>query len=165
MIMFFSVIILLLLAIIIAMVVSGSRNQRKQTETLRDLNSRLRKAEEACLTINHDLNLAVLNEISRIEQNLRQMDYTVKGVSNISNRVLSMKAVYSSLGYEMPELMGTEYNQADNHQVTLQYDGSLEPGKSVVKKVIRPAVLFNNNLIQSASIVVSFNDSPRHENE
>lgn len=162
---FLIVFILMLSGILIAVVVIASHNHSKRTEAFRELKARLAKAEEANRTINHSLNLTILNEISRIEQNIRLMDYNVKGVSNISNRVLSMKAVYSSLGYEMPELLGTEYNPAENHQVTMQFDESLEPGRSVVKKVIRPAVLFNNSLIQSASIVVSFNDSPHHENE
>lgn len=150
-----------LLAIVLVLVVYLSyKHDEKQSETIFQLTKRLSKAEEACKDINHSLNLSVINEVSRIEQNVRLMDYRVKGVSNISNRVLSLKSIFSSLGYEIPELAGKPYNKSDNHEVTLQLDDTLAPGETVIKKVVRPTVLFNGKLIQAASVIVSYNDSP-----
>ena len=150
---------LLLLILLIILAVSYTRMDRRHTETIRELRQRLSKAEDACKQINHSLNLAMINEISRIEQNIRQMDYSTKGVSNINNRILSMKAAYSSLGYEVPELCGLPYKQSDNHQVTMRFDETLKPGEAVVSKVIRPAVLFNGKMVQSANIIVSYHEN------
>lgn len=159
MIYFTTILSVLLFALLILSLICSERRNNRRSEEIRDLKSRLSKAEEACREINHDLNLSLINEVSRIEQNIRSMDYSVKGVSNISNRVLTMKTLFYSLGYDIPELYLKPYNHSDNHQVTMKSDPSLNPGDVVVTKVIRPAVLFNGVMIQTANIVVSYNEN------
>ncbi len=147
-----------ILIVIATLLFCSVRRNNRDAQTIRDLRIRLSKAEDACKDINHNLNLAVLNEISRIEQNLRSMDFTTKGVTNLSNRVLAMKAIYSSIGYELPELIGKPYENSENHRITMKFDDSLDPGKAIVTKIIRPAILFNGVMIQSANIIVSYNE-------
>lgn len=152
-----SIIVILLIALVI-IIRYAVKNDTEQSERIRTLTRELSKANDACKEINHNLNLSLINEITRIEQNIALMDFRIKGVSIISNRILAMKAIFASLGYEIPELAGKPYHHADNHRVTMQFDEKLNPGEAYVKKVIQPAVLFNNELIQSANVIVAFND-------
>lgn len=108
-------------------------------------------------TDDHSLALMVANEMARIEQNLRFMDPDAKGVRQLRNR---SKAIFDALkkkGYEMPELIGTEYKEGYNMEASVEEDDTLEPGKMIIKRVSRPAVLFNGKMIQSAQVVVAYN--------
>ena len=134
-----SIIVILLIALVIV-IRYAVKNDTQQSDRIRTLTRELSKANDACKEINHNLNLSLINEITRIEQNV------------------ALKAIFASLGYEIPELAGKPYHHADNHQVTMQFDENLNPGEAYVKKVIQPAVLFNNELIKSANVIVAFND-------
>lgn len=152
-------VIILLIILLFGVIYAMEQRSGKEKSRIRELSARLSRAEELLGEADHSLNLAVINEVSRMEQNLRQMDYSVKGVSNLSNRILAIKSLFSSLGYDVPELAGKPYHPSDNHHAAMQLDETLQPGQSIVKKVIRPAVLFDNKLIQCAEIIVTYNPS------
>ena len=154
---FLACVIVLLISLLLAVIYAMEQRSGKDKSRIRELSARLSRAEELLGEVDHSLNLAVINEVSRMEQALRQMDYSVKGVSNLSNRILAIKSLIGSLGYEMPELAGKPYCPSDTLHATMQPDDTLQPGQSIIKKVIRPAVLFGNTLLQRAEITVAYN--------
>ena len=58
----------------------------------------------------HSLVIAVANEVARIEQNLNNMDASVRGVSNLKNRAAAIIASLNSKGYEIPRLLGEPFH-------------------------------------------------------
>ena len=64
--------------------------------------------------------LALINDIVRMQQNLDNMDVTVKGVSQLRNRTKSMLATLQSHGYEVVELLGRSWHEGDNIVGTLE---------------------------------------------
>ena len=105
----------------------------------------------------HTLALSVANEMSRIEQNLSFMDPKTKGVSQLRNRAAAIAATLKDKGYEIPNLIGSEYKEGDNMDVVMEEDEDLEPGKMIIRRVNRPCVLFKGKMIQCAKAVVAYN--------
>ena len=67
----------------------------------------------------------------------------------IEKATKKMRNTFKSLGYDMPNLLGTEI--LDGQAVDIgdsNEDSSIEPGKKVVSKVVKPQVLFNGKTIQ-----------------
>ena len=106
----------------------------------------------------HSLAIAVANEIARIQQNLNHMDQSVKGVSQLKNRVKAIVTTLKSKQYDIPDLLGKEYHEGDNLSVTMELNEELEIGKSIIKRVIKPQVSYAGKLIQEAEVVVEYNE-------
>ena len=105
----------------------------------------------------HSLVLSVANEMARIEQNLAFMDPKTKGVSQLKNRAAAIASSLKDKGYEIPALIGTEYKEGYNMDVTMEEDDSVEPGKMIIRRVVRPCVMYRGVMIQPASVAVAFN--------
>lgn len=41
---------------------------------------------------------------------------------------------------------------------TLEFDESIEQGKQIIKRIIKPQVNYNNKMIQAAKVIVAFNE-------
>ena len=108
--------------------------------------------------VDHSLALAVVNELTRIQQNLNFMDPTVKGVSQLKNRAKAIWTTLNSKQYEIPELIGKVYHEGDNIIATMELNEDLEEGTNRIKRVIKPQVSYNGKLIQTAEIVVEYNE-------
>lgn len=108
--------------------------------------------------VDHSLALAVANELTRIQQNLNFMDPTVKGVSQLKNRAKAIWTTLNSKQYEIPELIGKVYHEGDNIIATMELNEDLEEGTNRIKRVIKPQVSYNGKLIQTAEIVVEYNE-------
>lgn len=107
----------------------------------------------------HSLVLSIAGEIARIEQNLAFMDPKVRGVSNLRNRASAIKASLKSKGYEIPYLVGDAYIEESNFNVSsFEFDENLEEGKKIIKRVVKPLVLFNGKAIQMATVVIAINE-------
>ncbi len=106
----------------------------------------------------HSLAIAVANELTRIQQNLNNMDSSVKGVSQLKNRAKALLATLNSKQYDIPEMLGREYHEGDNIVATMEFNEDLEPGTNRIKRVIKPQVSYKGKLIQAAEVVVEFND-------
>ena len=102
--------------------------------------------------------LALINDIVRMQQNLDNMDVSVKGVSQLRNRTKSMLATLQSHGYEVVELLGRSWHEGDNIIGTLELDEAMEPGTYRIKRVIRPQVSFQGKMIQAAEVVIKYNE-------
>ncbi len=106
----------------------------------------------------HKLVLSIATEVVRIEQNLAFMDSKTKGVSNLKNRASAIKATLQSRGYEIPTLIGETYNEGDNMKPTMELDEELPVGSHIIRRVMKPMVLFKGKLIQAAEVVVAYNE-------
>ena len=106
----------------------------------------------------HKLVLSIATEVVRIEQNLAFMDPKTKGVSNLKNRALAIKTTLQSRGYEIPTLIGEIYHEGDNMKPTMELDEELPAGTHIIRRVMKPMVLFKGKLIQAAEVVVAYNE-------
>lgn len=130
-----------------------------------DLDSKLTAVLEKQLEVvdkagsgdDHSLVLSIINEMSRIDQNLQFMDAKTKGVSQLRNRSKAISEALKRKGYETPALIGTEYKEGYNMEASVEEDDTVEPGKMIIKRVSRPAVLYNGKMIQAANVVVGYN--------
>lgn len=105
----------------------------------------------------HSLELSIANELARIEQNLAFMDPKTKGVSQLKNRAAAISEALKKKGYEIEPMLGKEYKDGMNVEATMEEDDTLEPGKQIIRRVSRPAVLYKGSMIQPAQVVVAFN--------
>lgn len=106
----------------------------------------------------HSILLAIINDIVRMQQNLEYMDDSIKGVSQLKNRVKSIFSTLSSNQYEIPDLIGRSYHEGDNMIATFELNEELETGTNRIKRVIKPQVSFYGKLIQAAEVVIEYND-------
>ena len=106
----------------------------------------------------HQLVKSIATEVARIEQNLAYMDSKIKGLSNLKNRASAIKTTLQARGYEIPLLIGKAYHDGDNMIVTPELDETLPMGCQIIRRVIKPMVLYKGKLIQAAEVVVAYNE-------
>lgn len=103
----------------------------------------------------HSLALKVASEINLIERNIKLMDSKTKGLKQLQQSVDKLKDNLSANGYEMPELLGKQFHQGLKVIVTSSIpDENLEKGQEIISKILIPAVLYNDKMIQTAQIEV-----------
>lgn len=104
----------------------------------------------------HSLALKVASEINLIERNINLMDSKTKGLKQLQASVGKLKDNLSANGYEMPELLGKQFHHGLKVIVTSSIpDENLENGQEIISKILIPAVLYNDKMIQTAQIEVS----------
>lgn len=101
---------------------------------------------------------SIATEVVRIEQNLAFMDPKTKGVSNLKNRASAIKSTLQSKGYEIPSLIGETYHEGDNMKPTMELDEELPVGTYVIRRVMKPMILYKGKMIQAAEVVVAYNE-------
>jgi hypothetical protein len=106
----------------------------------------------------HDIVLAIINDIVRMQQNIDYMDDSVKGVSQIRNRLKSIFTTLNSYQYDVPDLVGRTYHEGDNMIGTLELNSDLPTGTNRIKRVIKPQVSYQGKLIQAAEVVIEYNE-------
>jgi hypothetical protein len=133
----------------------------KQTE-LMDSQLHLIEQQKSTLQVtpnaepDHSLALKVASEINLIERNINLMDSKTKGLKQLQASVGKLKDNLSANGYEMPELLGKQFHQGLKVIVTSSIpDENLENGQEIISKILIPAVLYNDKMIQTAQIEVS----------
>jgi hypothetical protein len=133
----------------------------KQTELM---DSQLHLIEQQKTTLqatpnaepDHSLALKVASEINLIERNINLMDSKTKGLKGLQASVGKLKDNLSANGYEMPELLGKQFNQGMKVIVTISIpDENLEKDSEIISKVLIPQVNYNDKMIQTAQIEVS----------
>jgi hypothetical protein len=104
----------------------------------------------------HSLALKVASEINLIERNINLMDSKTKGLKQLQASVGKLKDNLSANGYEMPELLGKQFHQGLKVIVTSSIpDENIEKGHEIISKILIPAVMYNDKMIQTAQIEVS----------
>jgi hypothetical protein len=86
------------------------------------------------------------------------MDDSVKGVSQLRNRLKSIFATLNSHQYDVPDLVGRTYHEGDNMIGTLELNTDLPAGTNRIKRVIKPQVSYQGKLIQAAEVVIEYNE-------
>lgn len=102
--------------------------------------------------------LDIINDLVRMRQNLDFMDDSVKGVSQLKNRVKSIYATLNSNQYDIPDLVGHSYHEGDNMIGTLELNPELPPATNRIKRVIKPQVSYEGKLIQAAEVIIEYNE-------
>lgn len=106
----------------------------------------------------HSLVLKVADEVTRILMNLEVMDKEIKGYKHLKKYSESILNNLKAYGYEIPQLIGMNYNSGMNMVATLELDESVESGKQIIKRIIKPQVNFEGKVIQTAKVTVAFNE-------
>lgn len=106
----------------------------------------------------HSLALKVADEIVRMQKNISRMDADIKGLKPLEKGIERIQANFAANGYEMINLLNNEYDERMNIDViNFVEDDTLESGKKIISKIIKPQVNFNGILIQRAQVEVSQN--------
>lgn len=106
----------------------------------------------------HSLALKVADEIVRMQKNISRMDADIKGLKPLEKGIERIQANFAANGYEMVNLLNNEYDERMNIDViNFVEDDTLETGKKIISKIIKPQVNFNGILIQRAQVEVSQN--------
>ena len=45
-----------------------------------------------------------------------------------------------------------------NMVATMEFDDSIEEGKQIIKRIIKPQINYNNKVIQTAKVIVAYNE-------
>ena len=106
----------------------------------------------------HSLVLKVADEVTRILMNLEVMDKSIKGYKHLKKYSASILDNLKAYGYEIPQLIGQNYNSGMNMVATLEYDESVEEGKQIIKRIIKPQINYNGKMIQAAKVIVAYNE-------
>ena len=106
----------------------------------------------------HSLALKVADEIVRMQKNILRMDADIRGLKPLERGIERIQANFAANGYEMVNLLNNEYDERMNIDViNFVEDDTLESGKKIISKIIKPQVNFNGILIQRAQVEVSQN--------
>jgi hypothetical protein len=106
----------------------------------------------------HSLALKVADEIVRMQKNISRMDADINGLRPLERGIERIQANFAANGYEMVNLVNSEYDERMNIDViNFVEDDTLESGKKIISKIIKPQVNFNGILIQRAQVEVSQN--------
>lgn len=105
--------------------------------------------------IDHSLALKVADEVTRIEQNLAQMDASVRGHKQLSAAVKRLHENLQAAGYELPQLLGKPFDEGMKVTAAFVPDDSLQKDERKITRVFKPTVLFQGSMIQAGDIQVS----------
>ncbi|MGM0582738.1 MAG: hypothetical protein ACQETL_18825 [Bacteroidota bacterium] len=106
----------------------------------------------------HSLALKVADEISRMKMNLNHMDPDTKGIKRLDRAVRAIVNNFNAKGYEIPKLLNKDYNTEMNMVATMEPDDSLDEGEQIIKRIIKPQVNYNGEMIQAAEVVVAIGE-------
>lgn len=108
--------------------------------------------------ISQSVILSVINDLVRMRRNLDNMDDSIKGVSQLKNRLRSIFLTLEQGQYEIPDLIGKMYHEGDNIVATFEHNPELPAGSNRIKRIVKPQVSFQGKLIQAAEAIVEYND-------
>ena len=117
-----------------------------------------KKAVQSLPNSEHDHSLAmkVADEITLIERNVKLMDPKTKGIKQLNASIGKLKDNLAANGYDMPELIGKQFQQGMKVRVVSSIpDENLEEGSEIITKIIKPQINYKDKMIQTAQIEVS----------
>lgn len=100
--------------------------------------------------------LAIISEITRIENNLYHMA-EVPGRKQITKAIDRMKATLQAEDYTIVPMLGSLYWEGMQVSAVFVQDDSCQPGTSVIISVKKPQVNRAGKMIQAASVTVGQN--------
>jgi hypothetical protein len=122
---------------------------QKQLEVLESTSKGIKTEED------HSLVLKIADRLTAMETNHYRMDPNTKGLKQLKSAVKSIKENYLAKGYEIVEMLETEYKEGMNVTANFIPSDKIDTGKKIITRVIKPQVNFNGKMIQAAQIEVS----------
>ena len=116
------------------------------------------KSRKSSNEIDHSLALKVADEITRMQNNIRNMPKETKGLKQLSRAVQRIKDTFRVNDYDMVEMIGKPYNEGMKAIANLTPDNTLKPGEQTITRVIKPQVNYKGTMIQSAQIEVNIGE-------
>lgn len=114
--------------------------------------------QETAKEVDHSLALKVADEIVRMQKNISNMDEKTKGLKPLVKGIERIQDNFASNGYEMINLLNKDYDERMNIDViNFNEDESIEKGRKIIVRIIKPQVNYNGVLIQRAQVDVSHN--------
>jgi len=104
--------------------------------------------------IDHSLPLKLGEEIHRMRKRLNTMDES-QGTKVLNKRIESLEEKINDMGYEIVDLEGRPFNDGMTIHAQFVADENLKEGESIIRRVIKPQINFNDNLIQAAEVEVA----------
>jgi hypothetical protein len=117
-----------------------------------------RKGVQANAVTDHSLALKVADEIVKMQMNLSHMDSKVRGHRQLSIAVSNVFDNFRANGYEITDLLNKPFVEGMNIDYTIEPDTNLKENEKIISRVIKPEVLFHNEIIQNAKVIVSFGE-------
>ena len=105
--------------------------------------------------IDHSFAKRVADEIVRITTNLSRMDESIKGHKQLSASVRKLEQTLNVNKYELVKLLNQPYNEGMTLEASMIIDDSLNPGESIITRIIKPQINYKGKLIQAAQVEVS----------
>jgi len=130
--------------------------KNKQTERIEKVEQENLPQSSTFCKPDHSLALIVADQIIAIERSVKLIDKNTKGLQRIKNSVTVLRDNLFAHGYEMPELIGKQYNQGMNIIIESTItDEKLQSGEEIITRIIKPQVNFKDIMIQAAKIELS----------
>ncbi|MBC8185738.1 hypothetical protein H8E88_32020 [candidate division KSB1 bacterium] len=104
--------------------------------------------------VDHSLPMKLGEEIHRMRKRLKIMDES-QGTKVLNKRIESLEEKINDMGYEIVNLEGKPFNDGMTVQAKFVADENLKEGESIIRRVIKPQINFNDNLIQTAEVEVA----------
>ena len=105
----------------------------------------------------HQMVLAIADEMARMEQNLLRMPKETVGRKQAIRSLQRMKTHLQAAGYEVVEMLGHPYIEGMKVVADFKFDETLPEGQQTITSVTRPQVNYRGEMIQVAEITVSQN--------
>lgn len=106
----------------------------------------------------HSLAKKIADELVKMQMNISYMDQSVKGLRHLKIALTNMHDNFKANGYEITELLGKPYHDGMNMEASKELDLNLRSGDQVIRRIIKPEILFNGNTIQQAQVIVAYNE-------
>lgn len=103
----------------------------------------------------HEMVLALADELVRMQQNLARMDSAVRGYKQLQRSVQRMNTILQAAGYEVVDMLGQPYSDGMRVVASFNLDDSMPPGQQLITAVSRPQVNYQGEMIQVAMVTVS----------
>ncbi|MFB6305572.1 MAG: hypothetical protein ABEH43_01025 [Flavobacteriales bacterium] len=103
----------------------------------------------------HSFAISVANEITRIERNLQKVE-DQKRIKALNKSVERLHRYLSEGGYQLRNLLGTEYKEGYNLEVlNFLEEDSLENNYPTISRVVKPQVEYKGAIVQRGQVDVS----------
>jgi hypothetical protein len=101
----------------------------------------------------------VADEITTMENNIYQMDQSTKGLNRIVRAIKNLRNNFKVMGYDIPLLLGNEFNDGDIMDVMKEdeNDPTIEKGKRIITRIVSPRIDYKEKMIQKAKVQLTSN--------
>ena len=133
-------------------------SEMKWVEGLRDIVERhqaLVSANTAGSSTDHQLPIKVADEIFRMRKRLAALPEETKGLKPLTKSLERLESELVDLGYEIIDHTAMDFNESMAINSQIIASDLIEPGRSVITKVITPQINFQGTLNRMANVEVS----------